>query len=186
MLSFIDGLIGHPLYDWVDLAALVIVALLSLKLRSIVALVVLLDFALVYFGQNWLRSLSLWGSLGLDYQYTLGVKDTLLAATLLFLAASPWLTLAYIIPALTCWVVWASYSLIEYETFLSFYYAWSPIYALAMFLQVFGLSRGDSSAGKLIRRKFIPANWDRFFQPVNRLIYARIAFAPVKITRTSR
>lgn len=174
MIQLLDQLVDRY-FDYVEIVGLLAIMVLALRLRSVVAFIVLADFTLVYFGQNWLRSLSIWGSLGLDYHYVLGIKDTLLALSLFLLAASPWLTMAYIIPALLCWVVWGSYSLFEYETFLKFYYAWSPLYAMAMFLQIFGLTRGDSDVGKRARAGLIPLNWDRIVQPLNRVAYARIA-----------
>ena len=169
-----------------DTLALFAICYLAIRSRSVVAFVVLADFTLVYFGQNWLKSLSIWGSLGLDYHYTLGIKDTLMALALFLLAASPWLTVAYVIPALLCWSLWASYSLVNYESFLEFYYAWSPLYALTMVLQIWGLTRGDSNAGKRIRRAIVPINWDRILQPVNSLAYARITFNPFKTTESAR
>lgn len=174
VINLIDQVISHPWYDYVDILALGAVCLLSIKLRSVVAFVVLADFILVYFGQNWLRSLSIWGSLGLDYHYTLGIKDALMALLLFSLAASPWLTLSYIIPSMLCWGLWGSYSLLEYEQFLKFYYAWSPLYALAMFLQIYGLSVGDSDAGRRVRRGLIRIDWSGIFQPLNSIVYARI------------
>ena len=186
MIEFLDSVISHPRYDWVDLAALLVVCALALKLRSGVALLILADFALVYFGQNWLRSLSVWGSLGVDYQYTFGIKDTLFALALFLMAASPWLTAAYIIPALLCWGVWSSYSLLEYSQFLEIYYAWSPLYALCMIPQIYGLSRGDSDAGKRIRKSIIRIDWDRILQPVYSVVYARVAVTDFKIERAFR
>lgn len=186
MLSLIDSLIGSPWYDYVDLGALLLVCAISNRRKDVISLVVLLEFALVYFGQNWFRGLTMWGSLGLDYQYSLGIKDTVMAVNLLFLAASPWLVAAYIVPALTCWLLWASYSLVEYERFLTFYYAWSPIYALGMFLQIYGLSIGDSDAGKRIRATLVPHRWHWVFQSVNRLADSRIALPYSKTQRAYR
>lgn len=167
--------------SWVDTMALFIVAGIALKRKDLISIIILVDFIIVYFGQNWIKSLSLWGSLGIDYHYTLGIKDALIALGLLCLAAHPMILLSYIIPSLLCWGVWGSYSLLEYERFLSYYYAWSPLYALAMFLQIYGLTFGDSSAGKRIRRRALPINWDRIFQPINRIIYARITLPTLKI-----
>lgn len=192
VIEFIDGL-TTSFAGYYDTLALLVVCALALRLRSVVAFVVLADFVIVYFGQNWLKSLELWGSLGLDYHYTLGIKDTLIALTLLFLAGSPWLVAAYIIPALACWVVWASYGLIDreffsvvvvdYDRFLDFYHAWSPIYALAMFFQIYGLTRGDSDAGRRVRRKIIPIDWDRVLQPFYSVAYARITLPTFKTSR---
>lgn len=182
MIELLDGMVDSY-FNSIETVAMVIVCLMALRLRSGVAFLILCDFILVYFGQNWLRSLSMWGSLGLDYQYALGIKDSLMALALLSMAASPWLTVAYIAPALLCWGVWGSYTLVEYELFLEFYYAWSPLYALCMVGQIYGLSRGDSDAGKRIRRKAIPVDWDRILRPVNTVIYARVALPVFKIER---
>jgi hypothetical protein len=181
-MQFLDSL-TNLWAAYYDTLALFIVCYLAIRLRSGVAFIILADFILVYFGQNWIKSLSLWGSLGLDYHYVLGIKDTLLALALVLLAASPWLSVAYVIPALLCWGLWGSYTLVEYEVFLKFYYAWSPLYALCMILQIYGLSRGDSNAGKLIRRKIIPINWDRILQPINSFVYARFTLADFKAKR---
>lgn len=170
---------------WLDALALFVVCGIALKRPCAISLVVLLDFALVFFGQDWLQSLTLWGSLGLDYQYSLGIKDTLIAVNLILLAANPWLVVAYIMPAILSWSLWASYKLgLEYNLFLQCYYAWSPLYVLCMIPQIYGLSRGDSDAGKRIRRKLVPVGWDRFFQPVHRLVYADIATTVRKTQRT--
>ena len=185
MINFFDTL-AEQWAHYYDSVALIVVCLLAIRLRSVVAFLILLDFTLVYFGQNWLRSLSLWGSLGLDYHYVLGIKDALIAATLLVLAANPLLTLAYVLASLSCWSVWSSYSLLEYGQFLDVYHAWSPVYAFMMVLQIIGLSTGDGNAGKIIRRRIIPLDWDRIFQPVNRVVYARIAFTDFKITGIDR
>lgn len=174
MIEALDALISTHA-PWLDALALFVVCGIALKRPCVISLVVLLDFALVFFGQDWLQSLTLWGSLGLDYQYSLGIKDTLIAVNLLLLAANPWLVIAYIIPAILSWSLWASYKLgLEYNLFLQCYYAWSPLYALCMIPQIYGLSRGNSDAGKRIRRKLVPAGWDRFFQPVSRFAHADI------------
>jgi hypothetical protein len=52
-----------------------------------------------------------------------------------------------------------------------------------MFLECYGLAHGDSNAGKTVRRRIIPVDWDRIFQPVNRIIYARIATFDIKVKR---
>jgi len=182
MMELLDSFtsFGAAYYDTL---ALFVICYLAIRLRSGVAFIILADFILVYFGQNWIKSLTLWGSLGLDYHYVLGIKDTLLALTLVLLAASPWLSVAYVIPALLCWGLWGSYTLVEYELFLKFYYAWSPLYALCMILQIYGLSRGDSNAGRRIRRKIIPIDWSRILQPVNSVVYARFTVTNFKVTR---
>ena len=185
MIEFLDSLAEYWA-AYYDTLALIVVCYLAIRLRSVVAFIILMEFTLVYFGQNWLRSLRIWGSLGLDYHYVLGIKDTLMALTLLALAASPWLTFAYIIPALLCWSLWLSYSLVEYNQFLEFYYAWSPLYALTMILQIYGLSLGDTDAGKRVRRKIIPIDWSGVFQPINRIAYARITLDNFKTTEPNR
>jgi hypothetical protein len=185
MIEFLDS-ITSIWAAYYDTLALFVVCYLAIRLRSVVAFVILADFVLVYFGQNWIKSLSFWGSLGLDYHYTLGIKDTLLALTLFLLAASPLLTFSYILPAVLCWFVWGSYTLVEYELFLKFYYAWSPLYALCMVLQIVGLSLGDSNAGRAVRRKVIPIDWSGIFQPVTSFMHTSITFNYFKASESNR
>ena len=174
MLILLDNLAEEWAQYYDTVALLLVCAICIPKRKSVVALVVLADFAIVYFCQNWLKTLELWGSLGLDYHYVLGIKDSLLALTLFLLAASPWLTIAYVLPALLCWSLWFSYSVVEYEIFKILYYSWSLPYALCMVLQIYGLTRGETDAGKRVRRKSLSFCWHRFFRPSYSFVYARI------------
>lgn len=201
-MQFLDSLV-EIWAAYYDTLALFIICYLATRLRSVVAFVVLMEFTLVYFGQNWFKSLELWGSLGLNYHYALGIKDTLMALSLFILAASPWLTLAYITPSLLCWGLWWAYLaadktllinlslfdyvifnkvLITYDQWLQLYYTWSPLYALTMLLQINGLRFGNTNTGKRFRNRAVPINWDRLLQPFYRLAYARITINHSKIT----
>lgn len=157
--------------QWLDLYAptldawaLLFIMLIALRRRDLISLIVLLEFTLVFFGQNWLKSLSLWGSLGLDYHYTLGIKDTLMALLLLCLAAHPVLFASYIVPALLCWHLWGSYQVRPYDSFLDVYHAWSPYYATTMMFQVIGLAIGDRGVGERFRKRIVPIDWNRLLQ----------------------
>lgn len=151
--------------------------------RDLVGFVVFCDFALMLFAYEWVESQSLWGALGLDYQYTLGIKDTLMALCLFLLTAHPIITLAYILAAFLCWVVWFSYQLLSHNAFLELFYAWSPLYALVMFIQILGLFTGDGNVGKIIRCKLIPLDWDRLLSPINSIMRTRIALPILKEKR---
>ena len=145
---------------WGDLAALFAVMGIALWKRNAIALVVLLDFAIVYFGQDWLKTLEFWGSKGLDYHYGLGIKDCLIAVLLVCLRANPFLSAIYGIASVLSWSVWAPYQLLEYEAFLMFWYLWSPLYFLAMIIQVAALWMGGSKrGGKPVRA--VPVSPDR-------------------------
>ena len=184
-MQYLDSL-AEFLASYYDTLALLVVCYLTARLRSGVAFIVLIEFTVTHFCQDFIRSLELWGSLGLDYHYALGIKDTILALTLFIIAASPWLTAAYIFPAFLCWGLWSSYSLLNYSMFLDLYHAWSPLYTVAMILQIYGLSRGSDDAGKRIRRAIIPVNWDRLFQPFCNFAYTRIATNHFRITESDR
>jgi len=193
VLILLDNL-AEQWAQYYDTVALLLVCIIALYRRyTLITLIVLGDYTITYFGQNWLRSLELWGSLGIDYHYILGIKDSIMALTLFLLAASPWLSLAYLIPALLCWGLWwarliseesitiniplfelsiVDWVFITRDQWLAMYYAWSPLYALTMVLQIFGVSRGDSDAGKRVRRGFIHFNRSRVPYLINHIAIA--------------
>jgi hypothetical protein len=133
------------------------------------------DFLLIYIGQDWLRSNELWGSLGLDYHYGLGIKDTLIALILFRLQANSIILASYLFASLLCWSVWSSYALLEYAKFITFYEAWSPLYFLAMIGQVTGLLAGDRDAGIHRRTRRVSDHRDRIFRAGNRVAGAYVA-----------
>lgn len=158
---------------WLDALALFVVCYCAIKERCLVSLVVLLDFTLVYFGQDFLQSLELWGAMGMDYHYSLGIKDALVASLLLLFFSCPTLILLYVLASVVSFTVWLSYSVMQYETFLQLYYAWSPVYFIIMLLQVIVFFISGTDFGKRARARVVLTDWDRFFQSFNRAVYAR-------------
>lgn len=152
---------------WGDLAALCAVLVLLAWHRTLVAFVVFIEFALVYVGQDWLRETELWGGLALDYHYGLGIKDALMCLILIRIRANPLITVSYVSASLLCWAVWASHSLLEYEKFITVYHAWSPLYFLAMVIQVTGLYNGGRDAGILARVWRVSTHRDWIFRAFN-------------------
>lgn len=161
VIESLDSIV-NVIAPWGDLAALFAVMFLAGWRRNAISLVVLLDFAIVYFGQDWLKTLEFWGAKGLDYHYGLGIKDCLIALILVSLRANPLLSVIYGVASVLSWSVWASYQLLEYELFLMFWYAWSPLYFIGMFVQVAALWMGGANGGKRARTVAVPANRDRF------------------------
>ena len=172
---------------WLDALALLVVCGIALKRKDVIGFVVMMEFAIIFLAYNVVRALPFWPDIDMDHQYVLGAKDALMALALFLLAAHPLITLGYILAALSCWGVWYGYEMaysykIDYNIWLYYFHAWSPVYFCIMLLEIYGLSCGDSNVGKRVRRAIIPLNWDRVFQPLNRLAYARITFNNRKTT----
>lgn len=163
MLSVLDSFLANNA-PWLDTLALFMVCAISIKDRCLVSLIVLADFTLTYFGQDMFKNSSLWFSMGLDYHYSLGIKDTLVALLLWRIRACPLLVAMYTLAAISCFTVWGAYARMNYEAWLQLYYAWSPIYFIIMVAQVFVFFMSGTDYGRYVRERALHINWRWLFQ----------------------
>lgn len=179
VLKSLDSWLG--IYaPWFDVAALFLVGLIATKRPSVIAFAVLIEFSLSLISVGYLRTLAIWPDVDLDYQYMLGVKDIAFASILFLLGANPLLTLCYLIAGALSWSLWYGYGLVydyrlSYETWVIGFYLWTPVYFLLMWFEVLSLFFRGGDAGKRVRSKIIPIDWDRIFRPVYRALYRDIA-----------
>lgn len=139
-----------------DPLALFLVVLIAWRKPSIVAAIIVLDFALTYIGYKWASSRPFWERIAEDYNFLLAAKDLLVAYILIKANAKPSLVFVYGVASVLSWSVWFSIQLLNsyrlgYEPFSVIYYGSVPAYFVIMWAEVLLLWRGGYNGGKRIR-----------------------------------